>query len=167
MSWDGDTNFRVDLTGRHPRFRIRAEGQKSKKDEYLPMTPDFAQLLLETPEDARTGLVFRPLGQRGGVPTSNSVGRVVSAIGRKANVIVDAALNKFATAHDLRRSFGTRWSKQVKTAVLQQLMRHADIKTTMDYYVDQDADDVADDLWREFNIDQSTTRTASVVHTSS
>ena len=82
--------------------------------------------------------------------TANSVGRVISTIGRKAGIVVDKGKDKFATAHDLRRSFGTRWSKRVKCAVLQKLMRHADIKTTMDYYVDQDADDVASDLWREF-----------------
>lgn len=29
-------------------------------------------------------------------------------------------------------------------------MRHADFRTTLDYDVDQDADDVAGDFWREF-----------------
>ena len=166
LSWDDNTDFYVDLTGKHPRFRIWAEGQKSKEDEYLPMTPDFAQSLLETPEDARTGLVFKPLGKRGAVPTSDSVGRVVSAIGRKANVVVDAAKDKCATAHDLRRSFGTRWSKHVKCATLQKLMRHEDIKTTMDYYVDQDAEDVADDLWREFGANEESKMSAPPTVTS-
>ena len=54
---------------------------------------------------------------------------------------------KFATAHDLRRSFGTRWAKRVMPAVLQRLMRHAEIATTMKYYVTMDADSVADELW--------------------
>ncbi|WP_146369616.1 hypothetical protein [Symmachiella macrocystis] len=34
-------------------------------------------------------------------------------------------------------------------ATLQLLMRPADIKTTMDYYVAQDVDDVASELWSD------------------
>jgi hypothetical protein len=36
----------------------------------------------------------------------------------------------------------------VKPATLQLLMRHKSIETTLKYYVDQDADDVADELWK-------------------
>ena len=56
---------------------------------------------------------------------------------------------KWASAHDLRRAFGTRWAKRVMPAVLKELMRHADIATTMQFYVDQDARETAADLWRE------------------
>ena len=35
-------------------------------------------------------------------------------------------------------------------AVLKRLMRHASITTTMGYYVDLDADEVADQLWADF-----------------
>ena len=56
-------------------------------------------------------------------------------------------VEKFATAHDLRRSFGTQWAKRVMPAVLKRLMRHAEIGTTMKYYVTIDADDVADEFW--------------------
>jgi integrase len=142
LSWEYDAPISVDLTGRHPRFCIWAEGQKRNEDEMLPMTPDFAEWLLRTPEDERTGLVF-PLPVN-----ADAAGRVVSKIGRKAKVVVDKAAGKFATTHDLRRSFGTRWASRVKPATLQKLMRHADIKTTMEFYVDQDADDIADELWR-------------------
>ncbi len=31
-------------------------------------------------------------------------------------------------------------------------MRHADIKTTKVYYVEQDAADIADDLWRGHSV---------------
>jgi integrase len=57
---------------------------------------------------------------------------------------------KFASAHDLRRSFGTRWAPRLKPATLQLLMRHKSIETTMKYYVCQDSDDVADELWAEY-----------------
>ena len=49
---------------------------------------------------------------------------------------------KFASAHDLRRSFGNRWAKRAMPAVLQRLMRHENIDTTLRYYVDLDADDL-------------------------
>ena len=83
--------------------------------------------------------------------TDDTVGRIVSRIGKQAGVVIDRARDQFATAHDFRRSFGTRWSKKVRPATLQKLMRHADIKTTMDYYVDQEADEIAEDLWQQYS----------------
>ncbi len=149
LSWDEGQSFAVDLTGKHPQFRIMAEGQKSWRDEFLPMTPDFAEWLLGTPESQRRGRVFQMTGKTGRAVNADAVGRLVSAIGEIAGVVTDKAAGKHATAHDLRRSFGTRWSKRVKPATLQRLMRHADIKTTMDFYVQQDADDIAADLWAD------------------
>ena len=37
---------------------------------------------------------------------------------------------KYASAHDLRRSFGFRWADRVDTFKLQELMRHSNIETT-------------------------------------
>jgi hypothetical protein len=54
---------------------------------------------------------------------------------------------KPASCHDFRRSFGTRWAKRVMPAVLQQLMRHASVETTLTYYVALDTDELADELW--------------------
>ena len=65
----------------------------------------------------------------------------------RAGVKVNPETGKTASIHDLRRSFGSRWAKKVMPAVLQRLMRHADIGTTMRYYVDLDADELAEDLW--------------------
>ena len=50
-----DAPFAVDLSGRRPRFRIKGEAQKSGQDELLPMTPDFAEFLLQTPESRAAG----------------------------------------------------------------------------------------------------------------
>ncbi len=112
------------------------------------MTPDFAEWLLTTPEAERVGRVFKLVSLRGGRPLEpRGVGQVVSAIGRQAKVVVSKAEGKYASAHDLRRAFGNRWSKRVMPAVLKRLMRHADIGTTMAYYVDLDAAEVADQLW--------------------
>lgn len=150
LSWDPEAPFGVDLSGRHPRFRIYAEAEKGHADRLLPMTPDFADFLLRTPQADRRGLVLPIRGLLTGEPmTSGRVGRIVGRIGRRAGVIVNEAEGKFATAHDLRRAFGTRWAPRVKPATLQLLMRHASIQTTLAYYVALDADDVADELWAQ------------------
>jgi integrase len=149
LDW-GDGPFQFDTTGKHPAFRIEASGQKSGKAEYAPMTPDFAEWVLSTtPESERAGRVFRLPDHRNGRQIGHQeAGRVVAAIGRRAGVVVDAETGKRASAHDLRRSFGSRWASRVMPAVLQRLMRHANIQTTMTFYVGLAADDVAAALWQ-------------------
>jgi integrase len=150
LSWNDDSPFFVDLSGKRPRFRIYCEAEKGHQDRLLPMTPDFASFLFRTPEAERHGRVFTIDGAVAGkAMTEKRVSRKISAIGKAANVVVNKTAGKYASAHDLRRCFGTRWAKKVMPAVLQQLMRHASIDTTMAYYVDVDADDVADQLWRD------------------
>ncbi len=162
LSWDEDSPFAIDLTGRRPAFRIDAAAQKSRKDERLPMTEDFYKLLLETPEADRHGRVFKLNGLRTHTPiTPKRICRLVSKIGKKAGVVVATVekrkrvdgklvattVKKFASCHDLRRSFGTRWAPRVRSVTLQRLMRHAEIATTLKYYVTMDADSVADEVW--------------------
>jgi integrase len=77
------------------------------------------------------------------------ISRVVSAIGEAAGVVVDKASGKFGSAHDLRRSFGVRWAtRNVPVAVLKELMRHADISTTMKYYVSHGVAATEDAVWQ-------------------
>ena len=88
--------------------------------------------------------------------TRHSVGPKVSAIGRAAGVVTDQnerdgkVVNEFASAHDLRRSFGFRWSRLVMPAVLKELMGHASIDTTMQHYVGVNAGATADALWSAY-----------------
>lgn len=42
----------------------------------------------------------------------------------------------WCTLHDLRRNYGSRWAAKVPAQVLQRMMRHANISTTMSYYAD-------------------------------
>ncbi len=60
FSWDVDSPICVDLSGRRvsgrcPRLRIYMEADKGGGDRLLPMTPDFAQYLMATPEGERGG----------------------------------------------------------------------------------------------------------------
>jgi integrase len=159
--WDRSDRLSVELGGKRPMLRVIAEFEKGHRDRLLPITPDLAQWLLRTPELQRRGVVFRPLMPSGNAATYEQAGRMLAIIGELARVVVHTEPRtgkvKFATAHTLRASFGTRWAKKVMPAVLQKLMRHESIETTMGYYVDLDADELAEDLYRKHDQGQTGT----------
>lgn len=152
LYWDRDDKLCVDLTGKRPVLRVRAELEKGNQDRQLPISPEFAEFLLRTPEAERTGPVFNPLAKRVKAPRlgTHRVSEIISAIGEKAGVKVNTDAQgkvKFASAHDLRRSFGERWASRVMPQVLMELMRHESIDTTMKFYVGRNAQTTADVLW--------------------
>ena len=136
LSWDAEADIRIVADDDGFMLAIQAEGQKAFRDELLPLAPEFEDFLLDTPKRMRYGLVFD-------LPTRSKkeVSLTVSGIGEQTNIVVERVNDKdrHPTAHDLRRSFGTRWASRVMPADLMALMRHADVKTTMSYYVQQDA----------------------------
>lgn len=136
LSWSPKSNFAIVRSAGRLYYRIFAAGQKSRTDQLLPIAPEFAAWLESHPG---TDKVFRLPGKRGRpYRTTNRVGTAVSWIAKAANVSV--------TAHDLRRSFGTRWAQRVNPFVLQQLMRHQNITTTRAYYVQIDAAEIASQI---------------------
>ena len=162
LRWDDAPDaIVVDYSGRHPMLRVDASAEKANTHRLLPMAPEFAELLATVPAERRRGRVFQPLN-RDALPYSpsrDSIGPIVSLIGEKAGVIVGQrtkvddqgnpeTVNKFASAHDLRRAFGFRWSRRVMPPVLKELMRHTEIATTMKFYVGVNAQSTADELWR-------------------
>ena len=139
----------IDTAGKYPLLGIAAESEKGNTDRLLPMTPDFGEWLLRVPEDQRTGHVFPLTWQRHrGYRRKDTVSKVISEIGRQSGVTVNSD-GKFASAHDLRRSFGLRWASSTKItpAELQALMRHTDISTTLGYYALVNATAFAEKLW--------------------
>ena len=85
------------------------------------------------------------------------VGLIGELAGVKVHVHPVTSRIKYASAHDLRRSFGTRWAKRFMPAVLQTLMRHESISTTMTFYVDLDTDSRAEELWKSHeNVQEGT-----------
>jgi integrase len=152
LHWTDESKLCVDFSSPYPMLRIPAELEKGNKDRLMPLAPEFAEFLLATPERARHGFVFNPLPLRadkqGCRLGEQQVGRVISVIGRLAGVKVsDEGKGKTASAHDLRRSFGLRWSQRVMPNVLMELMRHESIETTMRYYVGRNAQSTASVLW--------------------
>ncbi|MCR9230468.1 MAG: site-specific integrase [bacterium] len=149
LHWTSDKNIMVDYSEDLPMFAIQGHAEKGRKTRLLPMAPEFAQMI-EGQE--RKGYVFNPARL---IPPfavrlkTERVGKVISTIGQKANVKVMDRKGKikFASAHDLRRSFGLRWAQRVLPAVLMELMRHESIETTMKYYVGRNAQIAARAAW--------------------
>ena len=151
LSWDDDAPLRVEITKRRgrpmPRLHIEGHMQKNGQTQKLPLSPDFREWLLNVPQDDRTGPVFKLPGIRLNVVDRDArVGLIVAEFGKMAGVVVSGKgeTAKCASAHDLRRSFGDRWAERVMPPVLQKLMRHANIQTTLRYYVNKEAGDVED-----------------------
>jgi len=159
LYWDRPDRLCIDLSGKRPRLSIPAELEKGGRDRLLPITPDFAEFLLATPAPERRGRVFRPIASTG-IANKDQAGRLVALVGELARIVVHThpatGAVKYASAHDLRRSFGSRWARKVSTATLQKLMRHESIETTMRYYVDLDADELAEDLWQRHEAERGT-----------
>jgi integrase len=157
LYWDRDDCkagdcLEVQLAGRNSLLVIPAALEKGNEDRLLPMAPEFARFLEQTPEADRTGRVFkfykRKTGKMGTVKMQWA-STVLCDIGKAARVVVSkkAGHTKFASAHDLRRSFGQRWASRVMPQVLMELMRHKDITTTLKYYVGSNAQATAGTLW--------------------
>jgi len=157
LTWDRDDKLCIDLSGKRPMLRIPAELEKGNQDRLLPVAPEFAEFPLGTPETDRTGWVFNPTPQRPERSqrlAEETICRTIGEIGKRAGVKVsskrdanDLESAKFASAHDLRRSFGARWSSRVMPQVLMELMRHENIETTLKYCVGRNAQSTADVLW--------------------
>ncbi|WP_417383234.1 tyrosine-type recombinase/integrase [Gimesia sp.] len=174
LFWDREDGICIDLTGEFPMFRIRAEAEKGNKDRLLPMTPEFYDFLQQVPGDERTGPVFNPEAMRRHTDRMlpSSVSKMVASFGERANVVVGDKGNidketgerkpRYASAHDLRRSFGFRWSRRVKVFELKELMRHESIATTQEFYVEENAQDTARSVWASCNASlRSTSRSSA------
>jgi integrase len=117
-----------------PRNRIvlPAEFVKAVADQWVPLDPELRAALESLPRHGRK--VFRFVGEKGKnkgeVLDGNAVSQRVAALAKKAGVRL--------TMKALRRGFGCRYAGKVSAHVLQRLMRHATLKTTMDYYVNID-----------------------------
>lgn len=150
LTWERSSGISVDLSGDRPMYWIPPKGDKAGRGRLLPITPDFVEQLEQMPEADRTGSVFEFPKERTGRDDKTSVrfaSRKISEFGKVAGITTHDHPIRHATAHDLRRSFGVRWSRKVMPQVLQLLMRHESLTTTMKYYVGQDVTHATEVLW--------------------
>lgn len=151
LSWDDPAGLLIsNLDGRRPMLEIPAHLDKGRIARTLPLTPDFVRFLRTWRRlSERSGIVFPVRSKHGCRLTSaDAVGRLISEAGRKSRVQVGA--EHHPTAHDLRRSFASRWATRVTPAVLRELMRHASISTTLEFYVGESAERTASEVWDAF-----------------
>ena len=153
MTWHpSDTLFLDFDTGRFPMFQISGRAEKGGRDRLLPMAPEFAKFV--EPFKRKEGYVFCPGRVQNGRKKNYQrnvewISVVGSRIGKHANVVVSERKSKikFASCHDLRRSFGERWSKKVMPQTLMKLMRHESIDTTLRFYLGNDAEKIGEEIW--------------------
>lgn len=149
LTWDDRLKLWLDWSGRWPLLMIPAEFDKGGKDRQMPLTPDFSRFLARTPAGERSGYVFPLPGERTEDARSMFyVGRIIGEIGKLAQIVTNPRTGKHASAHDLRRTFGTRWAGRVLPQLLKDLMRHESIETTLRYYVQAHAYTTAEALWK-------------------
>jgi integrase len=120
LVWEGGDKPWVDF--RENRVWIPAAYNKSDADQWLPLHPKLAEVL--KPRQQESGKLFSLSA------SPREVSRKFGKLAKKAGLKI--------SLHDLRRSFGSRYAPHVPAPVLQRLMRHADIKTTLAYYTNVD-----------------------------
>ena len=111
------------------RVVLPAEAVKGCEDQWVPLDPLLKAALLALPRRGRR--VFRLTW--GGEPcaSGSAVSGRVGDIARKAGVRL--------SYRALRRGFACRYAGKVPAQVLQRLMRHSNIATTVAYYANLDA----------------------------
>lgn len=170
VSWDLPGTIRpVWTSSGEPELLIPGTMQKNGKDESIPLLPWFADILLQTPEPQRTGWAFEPkslqtkLGRpvRYDRPSAEWVGKVITRIGKAANVVVEepdpttGRKAKYASAHDLRRSCGERLRELgVPPLLICRVLRHSSWEVTRRHYAPGNIQNEATQLRRLLIDDQ-------------
>jgi integrase len=110
------------------RIWLPAAAVKGVEDQWLPLAPELRQLLAGLPRKGPHVFPWHDYSQGG-------MSNVIRRLAARADVPL--------TMRSLRRGFGCRYAGIVPAQTLQRLMRHADIRTTLGYYVslDQAAED--------------------------
>jgi integrase len=111
------------------RIVLPAEFVKSVEDQWVPLDPALREAMEALPRHGPR--VFRFLAPDGHSLTANGVSERVIRLARRAGVKL--------TIHTLRKGFGCHYAAKVPAQVLQKLMRHGDVQTTMAFYANVDA----------------------------
>jgi integrase len=112
----------------HQRIVLPASFAKADEDQWVPLDPVLHEALSALPGNGKR--FFHFIAKDGHALEACTIGQRVSVLAAKAGLKL--------TYHSLRKGFGCRYAGKVPAQVLQRLMRHADIATTMDYYVNVD-----------------------------
>lgn len=105
---------------------IYLENTKAKRTDVFPIYPELEKLINAIPHNGKMVFNYKDKGLK-------FYDRAIKKIGIKHYSI-----------HDLRRKFGTKMAERGLTPYeLQRVMRHQNIKTTMQYYINIDMQNIA------------------------
>jgi integrase len=110
------------------RICFPAEFVKAVEDQWVPLDPELRRALEALPRRGRK--VFHFTTAAGTPLDRRSISYRIARLSRRAGVRL--------TMKSLRRGFGCRYAAKVSAHVLQRLMRHSNIRITMDYYANID-----------------------------
>jgi integrase len=111
------------------RIWLPAGFVKAVEDQWVPLDPDLYAALDLLPR--RGSKVFHFVEARSGKPVGDvAVCNRIAELARRAGVRL--------TMKELRKGFGCTYAGKVPAQVLQKLMRHSNIRVTMDYYANVD-----------------------------
>lgn len=149
MTWDELGTIRpLRSKAGHVVLDIPPDMQKNGEEDIIATMPEFSALLDSVPNEQRTGYIFSPKPRRTmkGRLSVHQMGRIVCDIGKASGVVVNKT-GKRASAHDLRRTFAMRLIRRgVNLVDVQSVMRHADFTTTRAFYLQAEAEEVAERL---------------------
>jgi integrase len=138
LSWEPTAPIHLDGSGRYPVVVFEKGSHKAKRRYVQPITPEFWDLCCETAQP-KAGKAFP-------VPCSRKyLGDVISKCGD--GIVTNTETGKTASAHDLRRSFAKRMKNRVPREQLGKWTRHNDNSTLENYYLQEDAQELAACLW--------------------
>jgi integrase len=131
LRWDRGV-FRMNLANR--TFVVDALGDKAGRDRIVPMTVEFRDLVTQVSPDERSGYVFLPQCE-----DRSELRQLVLKVG----LAVKPSLGRRATPHDYRRTFASKWAMKVQPFILQKMLRHDSLTTTMLFYVNVQAEEAS------------------------
>ena len=136
LDWE-EGPVRLHLNGKNTRLCFSVEGQKGRREERAPVTADFVAFLNDLPRGK--GRVFQA------PHNANTAMKAIGTAMQKAGLYGPSG--KRLGAHDLRRSFATRWAPRLNHIALMALMRHRSLSTTLSYYIDLETADLSEVIW--------------------
>jgi integrase len=113
------------------RIVLPAAFVKADEDQWVPLDPKLWDVLAALPRQGKRVFRFTDLRVRDGQSvTADAIGHRIVDLAKLAGVKL--------SMRALRRGFGCRYAGKVPAQVLQRLMRHSNISTTMSYYANVD-----------------------------
>lgn len=91
----------------------------------IPIPDELIAAIKELKNSVTSNFIFR--NEQGGMSSRNAIYRIVKRVAERAGLSVDA------DCHTFRRTFGTRWVEKAPIQVVQKLMGHKNVETTMRY----------------------------------